>query len=143
VGVRLALDDFTLEQVTELNRRYGSPLANADDIKRLFTLLGGQPYLVRRGLHDLATKSRGMDEFEQTADRDEGPFSDHLRRILVLLAENQPLCASVRDALESKGTMSNEHFYRLRSAGVMAGESAREVRPRCRLYAKYLERHLL
>src|SRR5206468_9769560 len=27
VGTRLTLDDFTLEQVAELNRRYGSPLS--------------------------------------------------------------------------------------------------------------------
>ena len=33
-------------------------------------------------------------------------------------------------------------FYRLRSAGIIAGASPAAARPRCRLYAAYLARHL-
>jgi hypothetical protein len=32
-----------------------------------------------------------------------------------------------------------ESFYRLRSAGLIAGDSANDARPRCRLYAAYLK----
>jgi hypothetical protein len=32
--------------------------------------------------------------------------------------------------------------YRLRSAGVLAGESTGTAQPRCQLYARYLRRHL-
>jgi len=39
--------------------------------------------------------------------------------------------------------MGTESFYRLRSAGLMAGDSERDVRLRCRLYGAYLEKHLL
>jgi hypothetical protein len=35
-----------------------------------------------------------------------------------------------------------ESFYRLRSAGLIAGDSAQEARPRCRLYAAYLKERL-
>ena len=38
---------------------------------------------------------------------------------------------------------TSEAFYRLRSAGVMAGDTQAELAPRCRLYADYLKRHLL
>ena len=38
---------------------------------------------------------------------------------------------------------SAQSFYRLRSAGVLAGDSVRDARPRCRLYETYLTRHLL
>jgi hypothetical protein len=143
VGTRLALDDFTPDQVAELNRRYGVPLDNEDELARFYRLLSGQPYLVRRGLHELASQRIDLATFEQQADRDEGPFGDHLRRILVLLAQDAMLTDVVRGVLRGEGCASAENFYRLRSAGVMAGESAREIRPRCMLYESYLKRHLL
>src|SRR4030095_4922623 len=100
VGTRLALEDFTLEQVAELNRRYGSPLRDGAGAARFFRLVGGHPYLVRRGLHELAAHGAGLAAFEATADRDEGPFGDHLRRILVLLAQDAALCEIVRGVLQ-------------------------------------------
>jgi class 3 adenylate cyclase len=145
VGTRLALEDFTFEQVTDLNQRHGAPLRDEAEAARFYRLLGGHPYLVRRGLYEMATHNVGMTAFEAQADRDEGIFGDHLRRILVLLAKDKDahLTEVVRDVLRGKPCPTQESFYRLRSAGVMAGDSARDVRPRCQLYARYLERHLL
>jgi len=143
VGTQLALEDFTFEQTAELNRRYGFPLREAAGVARYFHLVGGHPYLVRRGLHEIVTQGMGLTAFEALADRDEGPFGDHLRRILVLLAQDPILCDVVRGVLQGRPCPTAESFYRLRSAGVMAGDSARDVRPRCQLYATYLERHLL
>ncbi len=143
VGTRLTLEDFTLEQVAELNRRYGSPLNRAGELASFYRLVGGQPYLVRRGLHEMSAQAMNLVGFEAVADRDEGPFGDHLRRILVLLAQDAELCEVVKGILKGRPCPNQESFYRLRSAGVMAGESASEVRPRCQLYATYLERHLL
>ena len=143
VGTRLTLDDFTFEQVAELNRRYGMPLRGTDEVMRFFRLLNGQPYLVRRGLHELATHGGGLAAFEEAADRDEGPFGDHLRRMLILLARDEELSDVVRAVLKGQPCPTMESFYRLRSAGVMSGDSAKDVKLRCQLYATYLERHLL
>lgn len=143
VGTRLTLDDFTLEQVADLNQRHGSPLQGAQEIKGFFELFGGQPYLVRRGLHELASGNLGFAGLAAQADRDEGMFGDHLRRILVLLAKDAQLCEVVRGILRGDSNPDPASFYRLRSAGVMAGDSPQEVRPRCRIYATYLKRHLL
>src|SRR5262249_33666106 len=135
VGTRLTLEDFTFEQVAELNRRYGAPLTGEAEVARYFRLVGGHPYLVRRGLHEMATHGMEIAGFEAQADRDEGPFGDHLRRILVLLAQDSALCEVVRGVLHGRPCPTAESFYRLRSAGVMAGESTRTVRPRCQVYA--------
>jgi hypothetical protein len=143
VGTRLTLEDFTFEQVANLNQRYGSPLRNRSELTRFFQLVGGHPYLVRRGLNQLVTQTIGIAAFEAQADRNEGIFGDHLRRILVLLAKDPELCEVVREILQGRPCVKPESFYRLRTAGVMAGDSAREVRPRCELYAAYLKRHLL
>jgi serine/threonine protein kinase len=142
VGTRLELKDFSIEQVGELNARHGSVLSQAE-LSRYYQLVGGHPYLVRRGFHEMTTDNLDLAAFEALADRDEGPFGDHLRRILVLLARDPALCDVVRLILRGEPCPSVEDFYRLRSAGVMAGDSVQDVKPRCQLYATYLKRHLL
>ena len=143
VGTRLELKDFTREQVTEVNARHGSPMRDAAELDRFYDLLGGHPYLIRRALHEMVTSGISFDAFEASAGRDEGPFGDHLRRILVLLARDPVLADITRGVLSGHPCPTSEAFYRLRSAGVMAGDTQAELRPRCRLYADYLKRHLL
>jgi serine/threonine protein kinase len=143
VGTRLTLEDFSLAQVTDLNERYGTPLRNGPEIRRFFELAGGQPYLVRRGLNEMASGHLSFENFAAQADRDEGIFGDHLRRILVLLARDSELTEVVRGILQQRPAPSGSNFYRLRSAGVMTGDSPQQVRPRCEIYASYLRQHFL
>jgi len=142
VGTRLVLEDFSFEQVAELNQRYGAPLRGISELNRYTTLVGGHPFLVRRGLHEMAMHRSTLAALEDRAHHDEGPFGDHLRRILVLLARNSALSDAVRDVLQGRPCPTQESFYRLRSAGVLSGESNRDATLRCQLYAKYLQRHL-
>jgi class 3 adenylate cyclase len=142
VGTRLTLEDFTREQVAELNQRYDCPLRDAAEVDLYYRLVGGHPYLVRRGLLEMATEGIRLPDFEAQAVREEGVFGDHLRRLLVLLVQDRELPDVVRAVIRGGPCPSEESFYRLRSAGVFAGESARDARPRCQLYATYLERHL-
>jgi class 3 adenylate cyclase len=143
VGTRLTLEDFTFEQVEDLNARHGSPLRDGAEVARFYRLLSGHPYLVRRGLLEMATHGFGVAAFEAQADREDGIFGDHLRRILVLLSRDPELLDIVRGVLRGRPCPTPESFYRLRAPGVVSGDSARDVRPRCQLYATYLERHLL
>jgi len=143
VGTKIVLEDFTADQVAELNRRYNSPLRGADELQRFYDLVGGHPFLARRGLQELTKSGASMDVFENSAGRDDGPFGDHLRRMLVLLAKDADLSAAVRSVLQGKPNMSRDSFFRLRSAGVIAGDSAEEARLRCGLYAHYLQRQML
>jgi DNA-binding SARP family transcriptional activator len=143
VGTRVTLEDFTLDQVADLNRRHGAPLATDGAVERFHRLLNGQPYLVRRGLYEMAARGLDPGALEAQADRDDGVFGDHLRRILAVLAESPELQAVLREVLQGRPCPTQESFFRLRSAGILAGENAREVRPRCPLYGAYLARHLL
>jgi DNA-binding SARP family transcriptional activator len=95
VGTRLELDDFTREQVADLNHRYQSPLRGEAETDRFYGLVGGQPYLVRRGLHEMCTRGIDIGALEAQADRDQGIYGDHLRRILALLARSPDLCEAV------------------------------------------------
>jgi hypothetical protein len=90
----------------------------------------------------MTQKKLDLAAFEQQVSRDDGIFSDHLRRLLILLSKDSGLCDVVRSVIRGHPTSTNESFLRLRSAGVLAGESAEQMRMRCQLYASYLERHL-
>jgi hypothetical protein len=142
VGTLLVLEDFAPEQVAELNRRYGSPLHGDAEIASYHQLVGGHPYLTNRGLYEMVQHGLSLAAFADQAAREEGFFGDHLRRLLVMLSRHAELRQVVSGVLRGQPCPSEESFYRLRSAGVLAGESARSVRPRCQLYASYLERYL-
>jgi len=142
VGTRLALEDFTIDQVGKLNLDYGSPLCDPSEVARYFHLVNGHPYLVRRGLHEMAAHGLSLSDLESHADHDEGPFGDHLRRLFLSLSQDASLSAIVHDILQGRPCASSESFFRLRSSGILAGETMHDARLRCRLYATYLDKHL-
>jgi hypothetical protein len=143
IGTRLVLEDFWPDQVSELNDRYGKPLKEKTELDRFSRLVGGHPYLVRRGLHEMAKRKITITALEEKAPRDDGIYGDHLRRILLLLARDQGLTQIVRGILRGERCPTADSFYRLRSAGLIKGSSATDAQPRCQLYATYLSGHLL
>jgi serine/threonine protein kinase len=143
VGTRLTLEDFTCQQVADLNERYGSPLKDEAEVARYYSLVSGHPYLARCGLQEMVVRRRDLAELEAIADQEDGPFGDHLRRVIASLEQDPALCEVARGILQGQPCPTQESFYRLRSAGLFAGDSARYVRPRCQLYATYLEKRLL
>lgn len=141
VGTRLTLDDFTCEQLAQLNDRYGGPLVD-DEVGRFHYLVGGHPYLAQRGLYEIHKNKTSLLALEQNADHEDGPFGDHLNRLLISLQQDQDLLQELRGFVLSGSSLSRSAFYRLRSAGVLSGETAGEPRLRCDLYARYLKKHL-
>jgi DNA-binding winged helix-turn-helix (wHTH) protein len=142
VGTRLTLEDFTREQLAELNERFGKPLIDNEEVVCFQQLVGGHPYLAQRGLFEICKRNATLTTLSQIADQDDGPFGDHLKRLLISLQQDQSLLQELRDFLLSGSTLSNSAFYRLRSAGVLSGDTADKPRPRCDLYAHYLKKHL-
>lgn len=142
VGTRLTLADFSTEQLAELNGCYGNPLVDHKQLVRFQQLVGGHPYLAQRGLYEICKRKATLAALEKHADHDDGPFGDHLNRLLISLQLDQSLLEELRGFLLSGSTLSNSAFYRLRSAGVLSGDTPDEPRPRCDLYARYLKKHL-
>jgi len=142
VGTRLTLEDFTIEQLAELNKRYGSPLVDNEQLVRFQQLIGGHPYLAQKGLYEICKRKATLSVLEKNADHDNGPFGDHFNRLQISLQQDQNLLEELRGFLLSGSTLSNSAFYRLRSAGVLSGDAEDEPRPRCELYARYLKKHL-
>jgi hypothetical protein len=62
--------------------------------------------------------------------------------MLLMLIRDPELCEAVRRTLHGQPCPTPESFYRLRSAGVVVGDSAASANLRCSLYTAYLLRHL-
>ncbi len=142
VGTRVRLQDFDSAQVQHLNQLYGQPLAQERDFECFVRLLGGQPYLIRRGLHEMVSRQLTMPALEQLAPSEEGPFADHLKRFLVLLSSNEAALQFLRAMIHGKQNDDVKLFHRLRAAGLLGGETPTDATFRCELYAQYLRRHL-
>jgi len=143
VGTKLVLEDFTLEHIADLNQRYGTPLKNTKEIKQFHQLVGGQPYLVRCGLNDMVSHQITLNEFIRKADHDDGTYGEHLRRIIMLLNSEQALYQVMQQVLRGEACPDYESFYRLRSFGLLKGDSKDNVNLRCEIYRQYLKKHLL
>lgn len=138
VGTQVSLRDFTQAEVDDLNVRHGSPLRTAEDRKRFASLVGGHPFLVRQGLYQMTVHGSSLDALVREALLEHGPYGDHLRRIGSLLARDTGLHECVQRIVAGGVEMDRDSFYRLRSAGIVAGESATSVSLRCGLYADYI-----
>ncbi len=143
VGTEAILQDFSAEQTADLNRRYAEPVKTDEDLARLRALVGGHPYLIRRCLYEMKTRPATLVEIEGEARRDNGLFREHLDRIWRIVSLDPERRQVALSLLQGKLCEDPESFSRLRSAGVLAGDSMREARFRCSLYAEHLEKRLL
>jgi DNA-binding SARP family transcriptional activator len=141
VGTQVTLEDFNFEQVDELNTRHGTPLRSRAEVARFHTLLGGHPFLTRLGLAALVGRGFSLMEMEAIADHEDSPFAPHLRQIVTDLDHHEPMRTVVREVLKGGHCGSELQFHRLRSAGILSGDTGRP-RLRCVLYRKYLEKNL-
>ena len=142
VGLGMTLEDFGRDQVLALNHRYGQPLAGESEVVRLMDLVAGHPYLLRLAISTLIRNHWTLDDLEQAAISEKGPFSSHLRRYLSLLAQQEDLKAAVRQILDHGACRDEMSFQRLWAAGLIEGDLPSEVRMRCRLYHEYFGRRL-
>jgi DNA-binding SARP family transcriptional activator len=141
VGTRVALGDFTPTQLCTLNARYSNPLDDSE-VDRLYDLVGGHPYLVRRALHEVAIRHTRLDDIVARAVLDGGIFADHLNRLLETLRADADLCADLRRILGGD-CRSEDSSARLCAAGLLVRDASGELRARCRLYDLFLRRRLL
>jgi hypothetical protein len=137
VGLRVYLEDFAETQVRDLNQRYGSPVEDGD-ISQLMDLLSGHPYLTRMALYTLATKQLSWGDLARIAPTDQGPFSDHLRRLHWLLRDEPDLCDALKQIVRHENNVDPISFFRLLRAGLVKG-SGEVCKCRCDLYRIYFE----
>jgi hypothetical protein len=135
VGQVIELDDFTPDQVRDLNARHGHPLSEAE-LTRLMSLIGGHPYLVRRALYLIASGQTDAETLVANAARNDGPFGDHLRRHLFRFRDKPDLRQAMAQIVAHNTCLDDLLFFRLQGAG-LARRSGSAVVPRYGLYSVY------
>jgi hypothetical protein len=142
VGVILPLEDFQPDEVLRLNALHPRPLEDSV-IHRLYTLIGGHPYLTRKALYVLASSAPSctLEQLFDTAGDDTGPFGDHLRYYLLRLQRKPELISALRQVIEKRGVGDELLIHRLEAAGLVRRER-HQVVVRCDLYARYFRERL-
>jgi hypothetical protein len=134
------LTDFTLDQVAQLNKLYGSPLER-DEVERLFKVFGGIPSLVHKALYAVAKDHLPAgDLFRPVADC-ENLFADDLRKLSLRLDQSPELTSAMRQVVAERKCASDQLFVRLYSAGLVAGKGKDKAFSRCQLYDDYFREH--
>ncbi|HSI72507.1 MAG TPA: AAA-like domain-containing protein, partial [Fimbriimonas sp.] len=73
---------------------------------------------------------------------EDGPFGDHLKRILISVTKFEPVERAMKETLQSGTISETDSFYRLAASGVVKKAEGGAVVPRCTLYRRYLSAHL-
>lgn len=143
VGRQIPLQPFNEDQVWDLNQRYGSPIRQRADSDALQALVGGQPFLTRRGLDALARGAMDFSTLMSTADREDGAFGDHLKRILISVSQLPSVFEALRESLtHPEMTSQTDGFQRLLAAGIVKQTPDNKVVLACELYRRYLSAHV-
>ncbi len=137
VGLPIELPDLNHAQVQELVQRHGLNWTG-EQVEQLMTLVGGHPYLTRVALYQIARGRMTLEKLQQIAPTEEGPYSDHLRRHLLNLQENDKLLAAFKEVLsvDCPVDVGTAEAFKLRSMGLVKFQG-NEVMPLCELYCEY------
>lgn len=135
VGTRVPLVDFTYDKFPELNERNGSPLGNERALLDFHELVGGHPYLIQTGLSALTRGVATLETLRASVTNLDGPFGNHLKGLRTTVEGDEVLREGLRVALSGKlNTLSLNTFHRLRTAGLLIGDSPVDARFRAKVY---------
>ncbi len=137
VGLPVELGELPADQVRHLVALHGLNLSGEEQ-GQLLELVGGHPYLVRKGLYELAN-GLPFATYLRDAPTEAGVYSDHLRGLLKAVQDHADLTSAMREVVTTSAPvkLKSEQAFKLESLGLLVPEGNLE-RPRCRLYAQYM-----
>ena len=139
VGHKINLPEFDLEQVVCLAGRHGLDWSDETAAKKLMSLVGGHPYLVRLALYHLVSfPQKSLDRLLKEASTLTGIYSEHLREHLEILQKNPGLGAAFKQVIMAEGGVKLDPIvaYKLESMGLVKLEGDR-ITLACKLYRQY------
>jgi hypothetical protein len=142
VGKNVELPEFTQAQVQDLAHRYNLPFGAAE-VDQMMALVGGHPYLLRKGFYHLRRQDLSLDALLETGPTEAGIYSDHLRRHLLNLKRYPELAAACRDVVRRKipVDLDADVAFKLESMGLIRLQR-NQATPRNSLYQQYFLEHL-
>ena len=142
VGRQLRLRNFTLEETADLNRRYGSPIERDSHLAGLYHVLAVHPYLTGKAFELFANQVYTYHELMEIAASDDGPFADHLGRMLLAVSQAPDILACVKASLSMAPHRDSNASRRLVTAGILIEGEHGDLDFACDLYTQYLSSHL-
>jgi AAA-like domain/TIR domain len=142
VGMNVELPEFNVAQVQDLVSRYGLTWTAAQ-VQQFMTLVGGHPYLVRKGLYHLRRQDVTLEQLMQVASTEASIYIDHLRRHLLNLQHYPPLAEALRQVVVKNRPveLDPEAAFKLESMGLVRLQG-NQATLRCDLYRQYFRDHL-
>ena len=142
VGKNVKLPEFTQAQVQDLAHRYNLPFGTAE-VDQMMALVGGHPYLLRKGFYHLRRQDLSLDALLETGPTEAGIYSDHLRRHLLNLKRYPDLANACRDVVRRKTPvdLDADVAFKLESMGLIRLQR-NQATPRNSLYQQYFLEHL-
>lgn len=142
VGLAIALPELTVPQLIDLATCHGLQW-QAGQARDLIQLLGGHPYLARICLYHLSCNNIDWAQLVAGCATDQGPFGDHLKRLLWELEHNQLLGRAFCQVLAATAPLrlDSQSAFKLQSMGLVSLHG-NDVQPRCDLYRWYFSDRL-
>ncbi|PHJ61069.1 hypothetical protein VF14_23765 [Nostoc linckia z18] len=143
IGLPIRLNEFTKEQVKYLAQRHGLNWSSDREVRRLMSLVGGHPALVRIGLYYLCCQAITLENLIEEAMANGGIYRYHLWRHWSILQEKPHLAKAYARVVTKKENISLNPIdtHKLESLGLIRYQGDRIV-PRCELYRTYFEKQL-
>lgn len=137
VGMPIELKPFSPEQVQTLAHRHGLEWS-LEEASKLIDLVGGQPYLVRKGLYHIWHQDVTLNELLQTSPHEKGIYSDHLQRQLWNLQRHPELADAFVQIVKTPTMVELDMLQasQLQSMGLIYLQGDRPI-PSCKLYSQY------
>lgn len=138
VGVRVTMNDFSPAQVEDLGSRYSFDRHTSMGV---FEVAAGHPFLTRKAFSFLADGA-DLVTLRMASDQPDGPFGDHLKRLLAMIRKSPEMEAAVSSLLAGEGVTDSQTLARMRSSGLLAGSTSKQAVFRCSAYESFLRKSL-
>ena len=136
VGVPIELPPLNLTQLNDLVQRHGLAWSEAE-VEALMAMVGGQPFLARVALQQIASGTLTLAQFLQVAPTQAGLFASHLRRHLGNLQERHLEAAMKQVVTDTQPVqLPITEASKLANMGLVSFQ-VNEVVPLCQLYRQY------
>ncbi|GAA6617381.1 hypothetical protein NUACC26_031910 [Scytonema sp. NUACC26] len=143
IGLPLCLPEFTQQQVQELAQRHGLNWDSRKEARKLMSLIGGHPALVRSALYHVCCQGMTLDELIAEALANGGVYRHYLWQHWIVLQEKPALIQAYTQLVRSDQSivLTPIEAYKLHSLGLVAYVGERLI-PRCELYRAYFQKQL-
>ncbi len=140
VGLGVELKDFNRDEVEDLAKQHNVSL-NDNELEKFISFIGGHPFLSRKVLYTMVNEKQSFTQIVSNAYKSKSIFSDHMRRYLWILKENEKLIEVLRAILNEEDCEDDASCYILEATGLIKNLLDKPIFS-CELYREFFSRNL-